>query len=119
MSTSGEWKEYKLHNLSRFKGKSFQLADYSAPSTDWDHDHCEGCAAKFAEFDGPEILHSGYFTIYEIGSPNREMPEFITQLHEQGRKVLAKPDVNRWVCKECFEEFRETLDWKLKSETLI
>jgi hypothetical protein len=96
---------------------SFQLADYSAPSADWDHDHCESCMAKFAEFDGPEILHSGYFTNYRSGTEHSEIPEFIKQMQEQGRKVMAKPDAKRWICKECFEKFRPILNWKPESDT--
>jgi hypothetical protein len=80
MSPDEEWKKHKVSQLSRFEGMLFQLADYSAPSTVWDHDHCEGCTAKFADFDGPEILHSGYFTIYKIGADNSEIPDFIKQM---------------------------------------
>jgi hypothetical protein len=115
MSTDEELKKHKIRLLSCFEGASFQLADYSAPSADWDHDHCEGCTAKFAEFDGPEILHSGYFTICESGIEDSETPEFIEEMQEQGCEVMAKPDAKSWVCKECFEEFRTLLNWELDS----
>ena len=114
MSSSEEWKQHKLDRLTRLKGLSIKLADYTAPSADWDHDHCEGCATKFADFDGHDILHSGYYTIRQIRNEHAEVPEFIKQWQEQGRKVMAKPDAKIWVCKECFEEFRHTLHWSLK-----
>jgi hypothetical protein len=107
----------RLHCLEPFRAHSFHLADYTAPSPDWDHDHCEGCTAEFAEFDAPDILHTGYFTIAQPSGKPSEEPEFIKQSRESGYKVIAKPDAKRWVCKECFEEFRETLAWKLKSAT--
>jgi hypothetical protein len=115
MSTDEVLRKHKTNKLSRFKGMSFQLADYSAPSMEWDHDHCESCTAKFAEFDEPEILHRGYFTIYKNGAENSEIPDFIKQMQAQGRKVMAKPDATMWICKECFEDFRSILDWKLES----
>jgi len=44
-----------------------------------------------------------------------EEPPLIQQARESGRDVMKKPDTKEWVCQECFEEFRKTLDWKLKS----
>ena len=115
MSTDEEWKKHKLSQLSRFKGKLFQASDYSAPSTDWDHVHCEGCTATFAEFDGPEILHSGYFTICESGIDDSKTPEFIVEMQEQGCEVMAKPDVKSRICKECFQEYRAILNLRLET----
>lgn len=51
----------------------------------WDHDHCAFCWAKFAAYDGPEILHEGY----------------------------TDADEYRWICRPCFEDFRERFAWKL------
>lgn len=116
MSTPEEWKQHKLKSLGRLKAMTFEFADYTAPSAEWDHDHCEGCWATFALFDGPEILHSGYYTIVRIRDKSTKEPEFIRQARESGREVLAKPDTKQWVCSECFEAFRTTLAWKLKSK---
>jgi len=119
MGSSGEWKQHKLHSLECLRALSFYLADYAAPSKDWDHDHCKGCWAKFAELDAPDILHTGYFTTTQPRDKPPEEPELIKKSRELGHKVIAKSDAKIWVCKECFEEFRETLGWKLKSATQI
>ena len=57
---------------------------YSRKS-DWDHDHCEFCSAKFTVEDLPDALHDGYCT----------------------------PDEYRWICVECFEDFKEMFGWRL------
>jgi hypothetical protein len=51
----------------------------------WDHDHCEFCWATFAAVDGPDILQEGWMT----------------------------PDEYRWVCDQCFEDFRDRFMWKI------
>ena len=49
-----------------------------------DHDHCEFCWAKFADYDG--CLHAGY----------------------------ATDDLYYWICNECFHDFKERFQWKVK-----
>ena len=39
MSSDDEWKQFKLDCLEYLRGHSFQLADYTAPNAEWDHDH--------------------------------------------------------------------------------
>jgi hypothetical protein len=51
--------DWRLENVKRFKGARFWRKPYTMPSPSWDHDHCIGCWAKFAEFDGPDIQHEG------------------------------------------------------------
>ena len=49
-----------------------------------DHDHCEFCFAKFAEADViAEALHAGYATL----------------------------DRYRWICQQCFVDFRQRFEW--------
>jgi|SRR5579864_4629600 hypothetical protein len=116
MSTAEEWKQHKLKTLEHLRAATFEFADYTPPSPEWDHDHCEGCWAKFALFDAPEILHSGYFTIVDLGGESEEEPELIRQARESGLKALPKPDTREWVCQECFQTYRVPLSWKPKSE---
>jgi hypothetical protein len=109
------WERSKLKSLQRLKALTFTFADYEPPSAEWDHDHCGGCWATFATFDAPDILHKGYYTTTQI-SPNPEKEsEIIQHAQKSGRKILAKPDAKEWVYPECFEAFRVTLAWKLKS----
>ena len=52
---------------------------------DWDHDHCEFCRAKFMIANQPEVLHDGYCTLDEY----------------------------RWICRDCFEDFKEMFAWRV------
>jgi hypothetical protein len=66
------------------------LQPYKRWSNDWYHDHCAACWAKFADFEGPEVLHEGYAT-----GPD----------HPKGTGYA-------WVCPLCFEELADMLKWK-------
>ena len=77
----------------RLRGQELYLADavlhraeYHAPGSDWDHDHCEFCWATFSELDRPDFLHEGYTT----------------------------EDDHHWVCPPCFEDLRERFMWSLR-----
>ena len=69
------------------KGITLQWKVYKQHSPDWDHDHCDFCWAKFMDRDLPEVLHEGYVTL----------------------------DNDRWICRKCYEDFREMFDWKIKT----
>ena len=111
MSTAEEWTEYKLTQLEPLKGLTFHLRRYEAPTADWDHDHCYGCWAKFSEFDGSDVQHEGYFTTVPAQpSPQPEITG-LTCIKEPTPGGLAL----RWVCLECFEEFREVLSFTVEA----
>jgi hypothetical protein len=55
---------------------------YTRYRDDWEHDHCQFCWAKFMEEDYPEVLQEGY----------------------------ATEDNYRWICEECFEDFKDLFD---------
>jgi hypothetical protein len=85
--------DWRLENLQRhplLKGARLQCMAYRA-RPDWDHDHCAGCFAKFAdEASGSEpILREGYTTGAD---------------YPRGAQY-------EWVCLECFAAFREAMDW--------
>ena len=62
-------------------GRCFEWRGYRAPSPEWDHDHCEFCWAKFMVGVNapPDALPDGYRTV----------------------------DGDDWVCRQCFEDFRD------------
>jgi len=113
MGTKEDWRYSNIYHL---EGLTFTLAKYNAPSEEWDHDHCNGCWAKFADFDGADILHEGYVTA--IPYEETPEPEFITQCKEQGMHCVAQPNIGgfelHWVCPRCFEDFRELWGFKLE-----
>jgi hypothetical protein len=51
-----------LEALKDYQGATFRCTKYTAPCEDWTRDHCAGCWATFAEYDGPDILHEAYVT---------------------------------------------------------
>lgn len=81
--------QWRIDNASHLKGIGLQLRRYTRWSESWDHDHCAGCWAKFAEFDGPDIQHEGYTTCddYRLGA------------------------CYEWVCQKCFEDLKNEMNW--------
>ncbi|MBV8549682.1 MAG: hypothetical protein JOY54_00155 [Acidobacteriaceae bacterium] len=114
MSLKEDW---RYANIEYLEKATFRLDTYTALSPECDHDHCSGCWAEFANFDGPEILHEGYVTA--IPSKETPEPEFITQCTAQGMTCVPQPGVDgyqlHWVYPECFDDFRELLGFKLVS----
>ncbi len=83
MSEKDDW---RLQGQERYlKGITLYWRQYSRYSEDWDHDHCAFCWKKFMEVDHPETLHEGYTTENEY----------------------------YWVCKVCFEDFRDRFHWRV------
>ena len=92
--TGGNPKEWRLENARHLKGVQLLLRRYTRWSETWDHDHCSACWAKFAEFDGPDILHEGYATCDDYK-------------HGAGYE---------WICCECFEDLKGDLGWTASPE---
>ncbi len=96
----GEYIERQSHSVSRMAndwrlqgqekylhGITLFWKKYRRYSEAWDHDHCEFCGSKFAEQDAiTGALHEGY----------------------------ATADNYRWICTECFNDFKDRFAWWLK-----
>lgn len=108
--------DWRLNRLKTFHGKAFRFVEYRALSPEWNHDHCEGCWAKFSDYDGPEILHEGY--VYAEPHTEKPVPQFVVECREQGMRCEPQPVVDgchlHWVCPQCFEDFRELLDFTMQ-----
>lgn len=52
-------------------------------STRTDHEHCEFCWQKIMDDDNPDVEKEAYTTV----------------------------DENHWVCKNCFDDFKEMFKW--------
>jgi len=76
--------DWRIDNAKWARGAIVRFQKYTPPKPDWDHDHCEGCWAKFMEFGSSEALKEGYVT--------RD---------------------NRWICAECLRDLHEQMGWKL------
>jgi len=112
MSAEQDW---RYENIRRLQGAAFGFAKYRAPSDEWDHDHCRGCWAKFADLHGPGILHEGYVTALPIEETSE--PEFIARCKAEGFYCIPQPAVGdrtlHWFCPQCFEDFRDELGFRL------
>jgi len=115
MNTPEELRQYKIKRLERLRASTFVFADYTPPSTEWEHDHCEGCWAKFALSDQPGTLHRGYLTTIGLNADGTSEPATVRPSRSTANSAVPKPDANVWICPKCFEEFRVTLGWKLQS----
>jgi hypothetical protein len=89
MDTPDPDKQWRIDNAARLKGQRLAFHRYTQPSETWDHDHCAACWVKFAEFEGPDILHHGFATgaDYQHGA-----------LYE-------------WVCETCFKDLKHDMQW--------
>lgn len=83
--------DWRLLNAKLLIGQKFRWKHYTKPRPDWDHDHCTGCWAKFAEFEGHKILREGYA---------------VTGACEKGADY-------EWVCAACFEALKDQLGWSV------
>jgi hypothetical protein len=81
-----EENDWRLQGQEKYlKGVPLWRKEYARYSESWDHDHCQFCWDKFMEEDYPEVLHEGY----------------------------ATEDDERWICEQCFEDFKDLFDWKV------
>lgn len=79
--------DWRLTNqLSYMKGLALSWREYVAPSETWDHDHCEFCFQKFMPAPGGEDIETAGYTT---------------------------EDEYRWVCGQCFEDFRDLFEWRV------
>jgi hypothetical protein len=82
-------KQWRIDNAEHLKGLCLQFRPYTRWSESWDHDHCAGCWAKFAEFDGADIQHEGYATCADY----------------------PKGACYEWICITCFEDLKNDMQW--------
>jgi hypothetical protein len=81
--------DWRLQRQERYlKGATLFLKQYTDRKTKTDHDHCEFCWKKFSDTI-PDALRVGYTTA----------------------------DDYRWICRQCFEDFKEMFQFKLGNTT--
>ena len=71
--------DWRISGQDRYlAGAMFQFRSYETPRPGWDHDHCDFCWSKFCAEKNGDCLNEGFVTL----------------------------DGKHWVCRPCFEEFR-------------
>ncbi len=81
MLVQNDWR--RQGQESYLKKVTLSWKSYTNDCEEWDHDHCEFCNAKFMKASNKDVLNEGYVT----------------------------EDAYRWICKECFEDFRDEYQW--------
>src|ERR1700687_476433 len=89
-----DWRCDLAHHI---RGVTLWKSTYIQFSADWNHDHCAGCGARFAEFDGPDILREGYTT-----GPD----------YKKGARY-------EWVCEQCFSDLKDEMGWSVGTATIL
>ena len=99
-----------LANLKPYQGSVFRWESWKRLSPGWDHDHCGGCWARFA--DNPDdweekVYNEGWLTVFAV-NPNTTTPDF-----GPGTRYVPAPTprdfLRMWLCPECFEAGRQEL----------
>lgn len=84
--------DWRLTNQERYlKGVMLRWRKYEPASLTNDHDHCEFCFAKFMAGGAVDVLHEGY----------------------------ATEDGYRWICKSCFDDFKDMFAWRVTSNSAL
>jgi hypothetical protein len=78
--------DWRVSGNDFLRGALFRWEEYVAPSEEWDHDHCAFCLQKFMQIDRPGIERFAYVTYTDVEE--------------------------WWVCRACFEDFREEFGWQ-------
>ena len=80
--------DWRLQGQERYlSGVQLLRQSYGGSQTgpSGEHEHCEFCFPKFMVENVPDALHEGYCTL----------------------------DGDRWICANCFADFRERFHWEL------
>lgn len=111
--------DWRYINGDCLKDCIFKYRDYRPTEPDNDHDHCAFCWAKFyPEKLDADTQTAGYVTFFE--------EDYDPRKHEIQRgadgsvivpkalKTNGKVRVFYWVCKECFKDFKDVFNLKIK-----
>jgi len=86
-ATKAQNKDWRLFNQEKYlKGVTLQWKKWTPPKKTWDHDHCSFCWRTISDIKDKNIDNWGYTTL----------------------------DNYHWICKKCFEDFKEMFQWKVK-----
>ncbi|MGN6400204.1 MAG: hypothetical protein ACTHMD_07120 [Flavisolibacter sp.] len=81
--------DWRLQGQEKYlKGETLFYKNYVERTTKTDHDHCEFCFAKFSDSIA-DAVKVGYTTA----------------------------DDYRWICQQCFDDFKEMFNWEIYKET--
>jgi hypothetical protein len=100
-------------------GAKLQRRVFTAPTRDWDHEHCVLCQAKFMELPHEDVLHEGLVSGYDR---SHDLPPMESRLGERPdapggfRTSVETPTHEQWICEQCFEDFKERFRWSVVAQ---
>ena len=91
-----DWRLERLLDKEYLQGIALQFRKHRPFRPGWEHDHCEGCLATFAEIGlrAEPTLQEGYTTCADF----------------------AHGEEYWWVCSECFDAFKAPMEWQVSNE---
>jgi hypothetical protein len=109
-------RSYLLEVLRPYRGFVFRRQLYTQRSVEWDHDHCDGCMATFAEHEcepNRPFYKEGWVTLLPVKHRPLNEDDAIAKFRSAGHIIVPAPKFHgfqlTWICPECFEAFREEL----------
>ena len=87
MSEKEKIREHFGGSVSYYNPCIWTFKKWSMTRENWDHDHCEFCLQKITDLDISDSIKEGW----------------------------TNQDEGLWICESCFEEFKETYQWKINN----
>jgi hypothetical protein len=124
MTTDDRTTQARLTNtLRHYRGFAFLWQPYRAVSPSWNHDHCGGCSARFAERPqdwNDEVHAEGWVTLWPVTSTAEQEAELVSKWSAAGQVLVPSPKRNGfqldWLCPNCFEACRQQLGFVVDPE---
>ena len=105
-----EEEDYRLEDEEDWMyGAKLERWPFTAPTPDWDHEHCVLCWAKFMEPPHTDVEHGGLVWGYDR-SPEPTPLEERSVRHGEGM-IVGAPGDEKWICEECFGDFEQRFGW--------
>jgi hypothetical protein len=95
-------------------GATLQRRVFTAPSPEWDHEHCVLCQDKFAEPPNDGLRAGLVWNYYDR---SHEPSPLETRLVEHPdapdgfQSGVEAPTEEQWICEECFGDFKARFGW--------
>ncbi len=92
-----------LRRNPQLVGAELVWRGYSAPTADWDHDHCVLCMAKIAQIASEDVLDAAYTDDVPTTAPSPRIDGY--QSSPAGTRT--------WVCPTCASAYQRVFNWHL------
>jgi hypothetical protein len=89
-------------------GAQLERRRFTAPTPDWDHEHCCLCGAKFMEPPSDE-LHEGL--VYGYDRSQQFAPLEARRAVGDFGTIVGAPAEEKWICETCFGDFEGRFHW--------